>query len=98
MRSLAAAAAPVGVAYRMGGDEFCVILTASEPELRRIADSLSEGGEGFMVTSAYGASVIPDDASTVSAALSVVDERLCSRCLVPRGAGRRAPRHHPRRV
>jgi two-component system, cell cycle response regulator len=73
---LAAAAAPVGVAYRMGGDEFCVLLTASEPELRRIADALSEGGEGFMVTSAYGASVIPDDASTVSAALSVADERL----------------------
>src|SRR5256714_9342367 len=63
---LAAAAAPLGVAYRMGGDEFCVLLAASEPELRRIADALSEGGEGFMVTSAYGASVIPDDASTVS--------------------------------
>ena len=73
---LAAAAAPVGIAYRMGGDEFCVLLAASEPELRRIADALSEGGEGFMVTSAYGASVIPDDASTASAALSVADERL----------------------
>jgi two-component system cell cycle response regulator len=73
---LAAAAAPVGIAYRMGGDEFCVLLAASEPELRRIADALSEGGEGFMVTSAYGAAVIPDDASTVSAALSVADERL----------------------
>jgi two-component system, cell cycle response regulator len=73
---LAAAAAPVGVAYRMGGDEFCVLLAASEPELRRIADALSEGGEGFMVKSAYGAAVIPDDASTVSAALSVADERL----------------------
>jgi len=73
---LAAAAAPVGVAYRMGGDEFCVLLTASEPELRRVADSLSEGGEGFMVTSAYGAAVIPDDAATVSAALTVADERL----------------------
>ena len=60
----------------MGGDEFCVLLAASEPELRRIADALSEGGEGFMVTSAYGASVIPDDASTASAALSVADERL----------------------
>jgi diguanylate cyclase (GGDEF)-like protein len=73
---LAAAAAPVGVAYRMGGDEFCVLLTASEPDLRGIADALSEGGEGFMVTSAYGAAVIPDDAATVSGALSVADERL----------------------
>jgi two-component system, cell cycle response regulator len=73
---LAAAAAQVGVAYRMGGDEFCVLMTASEVELRRVADALSEGGEGFMVTSAYGAAVIPDDASTVSAALTVADERL----------------------
>jgi diguanylate cyclase (GGDEF)-like protein len=73
---LAAVAAPVGVAYRMGGDEFCVLMTASELELRRVAGALSEGGEGFTVTSAYGAAVIPDDASTVSAALSVADERL----------------------
>ena len=73
---LAAAAAPVGVAYRMGGDEFCVLLVASEQELHRVGDALSEGGEGFMVTSAYGAAVIPDDATTVSAALSVADERL----------------------
>jgi diguanylate cyclase (GGDEF)-like protein len=73
---LAEAVAPVGVAYRMGGDEFCVLSTASELELRRVADALCEGGEGFAVTSAYGAAVIPDEASTVSGALSVADERL----------------------
>ncbi len=73
---LVAAAAPFGVAYRMGGDEFCVLSTAPEPELRRVGDALCEGGEGFSVTSAYGVAVIPDDASTVSAALSVADERL----------------------
>ena len=73
---LAAAAAPLGIAYRMGGDEFCVLSTAPELELRRVGDALCEGGEGFSVTSAYGMAVIPDDASTVSAALSVADERL----------------------
>lgn len=73
---LAAAAAPLGVAYRMGGDEFCVLSTAPEPELRRVGDALCEGGEGFSVTSAYGVAVIPDDASTVSAVLSIADERL----------------------
>lgn len=73
---LAAAAAPLGVAYRMGGDEFCVLSTAPELELRRVGDALCEGGEGFSVTSAYGMALIPDDASTVSAALSVADERL----------------------
>ncbi|HEU5404650.1 MAG TPA: GGDEF domain-containing protein, partial [Gaiellaceae bacterium] len=42
---LAAAAAPLGVAYRMGGDEFCVLSTAPELELRRVGDALCEGGE-----------------------------------------------------
>ncbi len=73
---LAAAVAPDGDAYRMGGDEFCVLLPASEPELHRVGEALCESGEGFTVTSAYGAAVIPDDATTVSTALSVADERL----------------------
>jgi diguanylate cyclase (GGDEF)-like protein len=73
---LATAVAPAGEAYRMGGDEFCVLLPTPEPDLSRIAEALCETGEGFEVTSAYGAAVIPDDATTVSMALSVADERL----------------------
>jgi diguanylate cyclase (GGDEF)-like protein len=73
---LAAATGNRGEAYRMGGDEFCVLLPASEPELHRVAKALCESGEGFAVTAAYGAAVIPDEASTVSTALSVADERL----------------------
>jgi diguanylate cyclase (GGDEF)-like protein len=73
---LVAAVAPDGEAYRMGGDEFCVLLPDPQPELHLIAQSLWESGEGFDVTSAYGAAVIPDEADTVSTALSVADERL----------------------
>jgi diguanylate cyclase (GGDEF)-like protein len=73
---LSAAVAPHGNAYRMGGDEFCVLLPAPQPELHRIAQALWESGEGFDVTSAYGAAAIPEDASTVSTALSLADERL----------------------
>ncbi len=73
---LATAVAPAGEAYRMGGDEFCVLLPAPEPDLPRVAEALCESGEGFDVTSAYGAAVIPDEATTVSTALSVADERL----------------------
>ena len=73
---LAATVAPDGEAYRMGGDEFCVLLPESDPDLHRIAQALWESGEGFDVTSAYGVAVIPDDATTVSTALSVADERL----------------------
>lgn len=73
---LAAAVASAGEAYRMGGDEFCALLPASEPELHRVAKALCERGEGFTVTSAYGAVVIPREADTVSSALTVADERL----------------------
>lgn len=76
---LVAAAAPNGQAYRMGGDEFCVLLPASEPALHRVARALCETGEGFSVTSTYGVAVIPDDADTVSTVLSVADERLYAR-------------------
>ena len=73
---LAAAVAPAGEAYRMGGDEFCVLLPGADPDIHRIALALWESGEGFDVSSAYGAALIPDDATTVSTALSVADERL----------------------
>src|SRR5215472_6551488 len=70
------AVAPAGAAYRMGGDEFCVLLPASEPALQRVANALYESGEGFTVSSAYGVAMIPDGAATESTALSVADERL----------------------
>jgi diguanylate cyclase (GGDEF)-like protein len=73
---LVAAVAPFGSAYRVGGDEFCVLLPASDPTLQRAANALRESGEGFAISSAYGAAIIPDEADTVSTALSVADERL----------------------
>jgi HD-GYP domain-containing protein (c-di-GMP phosphodiesterase class II) len=44
--------------------------------LQRAANALSESGDGFTVTAAYGTVLIPADASTVTTALSVADERL----------------------
>ena len=73
---LAATVEPAGAAYRMGGDEFCVLLPEPEPDIHGIAQALWESGEGFDVTSAFGMALIPVDATTVSTALSVADERL----------------------
>jgi diguanylate cyclase (GGDEF)-like protein len=73
---LADAVAPFGSAYRMGGDEFCVIIPASEPLLARATSALSEQGEQFAITSAYGAVTIPGEAVSVSDALRAADERL----------------------
>jgi diguanylate cyclase (GGDEF)-like protein len=73
---LEAAVAPDGGAYRMGGDEFCVLIPASEPLLARATNALADHGESFSVTSSYGAVVLPKEAATASDALRTADERL----------------------
>jgi two-component system, cell cycle response regulator len=71
-----------GTAYRLGGDEFCVIAGGSAEELQRVADiaqmALSEMGEGFHITASAGFTLIPHDASDVTLALHLADERLYS--------------------
>ena len=68
-------------AYRLGGDEFCV-LRRLEPEvdieawLAAMASCLAETGEAFEVTTALGAVFLPDEATNVSAALQIADQRL----------------------
>jgi diguanylate cyclase (GGDEF)-like protein len=72
--------AGVGSAYRLGGDEFCVI--AEVPPLERQAfldatvDALSEAGDGFVVTSSYGSVLLPEEAGNPSDALRLADHRL----------------------
>jgi diguanylate cyclase (GGDEF)-like protein len=69
-----------GDAYRLGGDEFCVVARvgpgAAEPLIDDACNALSERGEGFDVSSSFGAVVLPDEATDVSHALSLADERL----------------------
>jgi diguanylate cyclase (GGDEF)-like protein len=66
--------------YRLGGDEFCLLVPIADGEAGRVidrtADALSEQGEGFRVTSSFGAVVLPDDASQPQDALRLADERL----------------------
>ena len=79
-QALLAALGGRGVAYRMGGDEFCVVartpLAGAQPVLEAAARALCEDGEGFAVTSTWGATSIPDEASTVEPALRIADERM----------------------
>lgn len=69
-----------GHAYRMGGDEFCLFtpLDGADPEelSARAAETLSEVGDGFVVTSSFGSVVVPTEAGTASDALRVADRRL----------------------
>jgi two-component system, cell cycle response regulator len=87
---LGLAVTPVGMAYRLGGDEFCVIAPLDEPralDLReRARNALTDRGRGFEVGSSCGLVMIPDEAGDVSAALRLADERLYAE----KGEGRRS--------
>ena len=78
-RRLRTAVAPLGgTAYRMGGDEFCVLAPADDPGRVVWAawSALSERGDGFEVGCSYGVAGIPDEARSVEAALHIADRRL----------------------
>jgi diguanylate cyclase (GGDEF)-like protein len=77
---LAEVAGSAGSSYRLGGDEFCVLASASNGDVGELLDqmtvALSDEGEGFVVTSSFGAVFVPDEATTASEALHVADQRL----------------------
>ena len=78
-RRLRTAVAPCGAtAYRMGGDEFCVLAPAEDPGRVVWAawTALTERGEGFEVGCSYGLAEIPGEAGSVEAALRIADRRL----------------------
>jgi diguanylate cyclase (GGDEF)-like protein/PAS domain S-box-containing protein len=70
-------------AYRMGGDEFCVLSLLECEDLERIAltatHALSERGEGFHVTASYGSVKLPIEAATATEALREADRRMYAR-------------------
>jgi two-component system cell cycle response regulator len=78
--NLAKAVGPYGNVYRMGGDEFCVLLTVGMSSVRTLtsiaASALSERGEGFMIRSSYGAVMIPQEAREPARALKIADQRM----------------------
>ncbi|HUA10533.1 MAG TPA: diguanylate cyclase [Solirubrobacteraceae bacterium] len=77
---LAAAVAPYGGAYRMGGDEFCTILSCDDREVARVVAvaraSLESEGTGYCIRSSSGIARVPADATAVGEALRVADVRL----------------------
>ena len=69
-----------GTAYRMGGDEFCIVVCVPEAEteavLEAAAHALAEQGQGFAITAAHGGVRLPDGAPTASDALRLADQRM----------------------
>jgi two-component system cell cycle response regulator len=80
---LASALGDQGVAYRLGGDEFCVIGRGSEDERAGLealgATALSEHGDMFAITASFGSCVIPAEAEAPSHAMHLADQRMYAR-------------------
>ncbi len=77
---LAHAAQGRGDVYRLGGDEFCLLVRGTVDEAAAVLDdavaALVEHGEGFSISSSFGAVFLPEDARDTSEALRVADVRL----------------------
>ena len=69
-----------GSAYRLGGDEFCVLFqpgTAGvEPLVAACTAALTENGEGFHIGASYGAVMAPDEVEDATEALQLADRRM----------------------
>jgi len=89
-RRLDAAAGERSVAYRLGGDEFCVLAGMTEPDavdlVAAAKKALSDRGRGFEVGASCGLVMIPAEAGDVSTALRLADQRLYAE----KGASKRA--------
>jgi diguanylate cyclase (GGDEF)-like protein len=78
-RRLAAALEGTGTAYRMGGDEFCVLAqraAGGDDTVARAALALAESGDGFAITCSHGAAIVPLEARSAESALRLADQRL----------------------
>ena len=77
---LQSAVGGVGTAYRMGGDEFCVLAPADphgiSPLIQLAADALSETGDAFHIGCSYGTARIPSEAASQDEALRLADQRM----------------------
>jgi two-component system cell cycle response regulator len=78
--NLAKTIAPWGTAYRLGGDEFCVLVPSSAAPADIVAGAgeaaLSARGSGFSVEASCGLALLPAEAETATDALRLADRRM----------------------
>jgi len=71
-----------GTAYRMGGDEFCVLIRSASTDDALVDGSvaaLAEHGPGFSIGAAHGEVSIPAEGSDTATVLQLADQRLYAR-------------------
>jgi two-component system cell cycle response regulator len=88
--AMRAAVGAGGRAYRMGGDEFCILYDAggdvdeASGIVREAAFALTERGDAFAVGCSFGSILLPREATTAESALSIADARM----YLHKGSGR----------
>jgi two-component system cell cycle response regulator len=69
-----------GTAYRLGGDEFCVLIDPGREVPQSILDTslsaLSDHGDGFSIGCSGGSVTLPHEAQTSGEALGLADRRM----------------------
>lgn len=69
-----------GRAYRLGGDEFCLLAECTAAEVDAVVAgataALSERGEGFSVTASQGSVLLPSEAASIEEAMQLADRRM----------------------
>jgi two-component system, cell cycle response regulator len=69
-----------GRAYRLGGDEFCALLSPGEEafqtRLQACVSALSEEGEGYAIGCSHGAILLPQEAADATDAMRLADQRM----------------------
>jgi diguanylate cyclase (GGDEF)-like protein len=70
-----------GHAYRMGGDEFCLVVERNpscsfDEVVARGVEALCDQGEGFSISAAFGVVRLPREAADPTEALRLADQRM----------------------
>ncbi len=79
-RGLKSAVGDAGFAYRIGGDEFCVVVSGPAETVdavtRRAAEGLTASNHGVEVSASWGAATVPDEAPNPAEAMQLADLRM----------------------
>jgi two-component system cell cycle response regulator len=77
-------------AYRLGGDEFCLLGAVDSVGAERLtesaADALCDQGQGFSVSASYGVVAIPSEAGSPEEVLRIADQRMYAQKTSARGS------------
>ena len=79
-KQLAASVQPLGSAYRLGGDEFCILAPtrghSAEAICEGAEEALSDRGTGFSISASWGKVLIPVEVVSPTDALRLADRRM----------------------